>query len=177
MDTEGPLLGAGDARVICSACHGWHVPPRECQPAPGGTGERAMLRCWSDSPGDPTSLCAPVIGTSGSSRPPPCFSSRFTRGRAPGWDQGGLLPCFVLRKCLNHPELLAGRSDGCWLLSTSCLCPECPCGILRESFSRLVPGDFPMKGGSPSCPPLFCVLHACTLAFGVSLRSVASSGW
>lgn len=88
---------------------------------------------------------------------------RMSSGVGPGWSPAGL----CAQKVLKSPR--APSRDGCWFLSISFLHPECPYRIFRDSFSRLVPGDFPTKGPSPSWPPLFCVLHACTLIFGVSV--------
>lgn len=58
-------------RVICFACHGWHMPPCDCQPGPGGTGDGVMPRCWIDSPGDLGSRFTQAVDTSSSSRHPP----------------------------------------------------------------------------------------------------------
>lgn len=56
---------------FCFACHGWYMPPCDCQPGPGGTGDGAMPRCWLDSLGDPRSLFAEAVDTSSSSQPTP----------------------------------------------------------------------------------------------------------
>lgn len=51
-------------RVICFACHGWHMPPCDCQPGPGGTGDGVMPRWWIDSPGDPGPLFTQAVDAS-----------------------------------------------------------------------------------------------------------------
>lgn len=72
-------------RVICFACHGWHMPPCDCQPGPGGTGDGVMPRWWIDSPGDPGPLFIQAVDASSTL---PCSPMDVPPSRRVGFEGG-----------------------------------------------------------------------------------------